>query len=138
MWLPRPREEVFAFFADLANLEAITPPHLHFTNAAPGVVMKQGAVLEHRLRLHGFPLRWVSEITEWQPPHRFVDVQRHGPYRVWNHEHTFEERDGGTVVRDCVRYSVPGGTLVQRLFVGPDLKRVFDYRYEKLREMLGG
>ena len=97
--------------------------------------MKQGMLTEHRLRLHGFPLRWVSEITEWQPPHRFVDEQRHGLYRAWVHEHLFEERDGGTLVRDRVRYSVLGGGIVQRLFVGPNLRRIFDYRCKKLREM---
>jgi len=57
-----------------------------------------------RLRLRGIPIRWQSEITAWEPPHRFVDEQRRGPYRAWIHEHTFEERGGETIARDRVQY----------------------------------
>jgi ligand-binding SRPBCC domain-containing protein len=84
-------------------------------------------------------MRWQSEITVWDPPYRFVDEQRRGPYRHWIHEHTFEA-DGPdrTIVRDRVRYSVPGGTVIHKLFVQADLERVFDYRAQKLDEIFGG
>ena len=129
LWLPRPRAEVFAFFSGPRNLETITPAWLHFQILTPQpVAMRAGAIIDYRLRLRGVPIRWTTEITEWHPPYRFVDVQRRGPYRLWIHEHTFEEKDGGTVARDRVDYKVAFGALVHRLFVGRDVERIFAYR----------
>jgi ligand-binding SRPBCC domain-containing protein len=138
MWLPRPLDDVFAFFADARNLEALTPPWLHFRIQTPmPLEMRAGARIDYRLRIRGLPLRWQSEITAWDPPHRFLDEQRRGPYRLWVHEHTFAERDGGTEVHDRVTYAVPGGWLVERLLVGPDVRRIFAFRRETLARLLG-
>ena len=135
VWIPRPREEVFAFFSRAENLEALTPRWLHFSILSPRpIAMKAGTRVRYQLRLHGIPLRWESEITAWEPPHRFVDEQRSGPYRRWIHEHQFLEHDGGTTVRDIVQYSVAGGMLVHRLFVAPDLDRIFEFRRQKVAE----
>jgi ligand-binding SRPBCC domain-containing protein len=136
-WFPRRPEEVFSFFSDALNLELITPPWLRFKvlTVSP-VEMKEGTVIDYRLKLRGIPLRWQSQITAWEPPHRFVDQQRRGPYRLWIHEHTFVESNGGTLARDRVEYSVPGGMLVQKLFVEPELKRIFAYRSRKMQEIL--
>jgi ligand-binding SRPBCC domain-containing protein len=134
--LPQPIEEVFAFFAEARNLEAITPPWLsfHVETAAP-IAMQSGRLIDYRLRVHGIPLRWQSEISVWEPPYRFVDEQRRGPYRMWHHEHTFVECDDGTLVRDQVDYAVPGGRLVNLLLVRRDLRKIFRYRSQKLREI---
>ena len=56
---------------------------------------------------------------------------------MWVHEHTFEEKDGGTLARDHVSYAVPGGALVNRLFVSRDVRGIFEYRTERLLEALG-
>jgi ligand-binding SRPBCC domain-containing protein len=134
VWLPRPRDEVFAFFSDVANLDAITPPWVKFKTITPGPIeMRAGTVIEHRLRIHGLPIRWRSKITAWEPSARFVDEQLRGPYRVWVHEHLFEERDGGTVVRDRVRYAAPFDFFTDRFFVRPDVERIFRYRTECLK-----
>jgi ligand-binding SRPBCC domain-containing protein len=138
LWLPRPRAEVFEFFADAHNLERITPPFLRFQilNRSP-IEMRRGALIDHRLRLHGMPIRWRTEITSWDPPARFVDTQQRGPYAEWVHTHTFEDDNGGTLVKDSVRYRLPGPSfatrLVNRLMVAPDTKRIFGYRHEALR-----
>ena len=136
-WFPLRPEEVFSFFSDALNLELITPPWLRFKvlTVSP-IEMKEGTVIDYRLRLRGIPLRWQSQITVWEPPHRFVDQQRRGPYRLWVHEHTFVESEGGTLARDRVEYAVPGGALVQKLFVEPELKKIFAYRSRKMREIL--
>ncbi len=134
VWLPRAPEEVFPFFSDAANLDAITPPWLKFRIVTPGpVVMREGALIEYQLRVHGVPLRWRTRITAWQPPHRFVDEQARGPYRQWIHEHTFEPYNGGTVARDLVRYAVPFDALLHRWLVRPDIEKIFAFRVAELK-----
>lgn len=137
LWLPRRCEEVFPFFADAFNLEAITPPWLKFEVLTPRpIVMRAGQRIDYRLRLRGLPLRWQSEITAWEPPHRFVDEQRRGPYRAWIHEHRFEEQNGGTHATDLVSYAVLGGWMVNTLLVQRDVEKIFRFRQEKLRSLL--
>jgi ligand-binding SRPBCC domain-containing protein len=136
--LSRPVEAVFPFFADAFNLESITPPTLRFRIlTAPPLAMRAGTVIDYRLRISGVPVRWRSEITAWEPPHRFVDEQRRGPYRWWIHEHRFHEERDETVVTDRVDYGVPGGALVHRLLVGPAVRRIFAYRAECLQSQFG-
>jgi ligand-binding SRPBCC domain-containing protein len=138
LWLPRPREEVFAFFGDARNLQAITPAWLDFNILTPcPIEMRPGTLIDYRLRVRGLPVRWQTEITAWEAPHRFVDEQRRGPYRLWVHEHRFEPRDGGTQTSDCVRYAVPGGWLIHRLFVQRDVTRIFEFRRRRLLEIFG-
>lgn len=139
LWLPQSPEEVFPFFADAGNLELLTPPSLRFRilTSLP-IEMAVGTLIDYRIRLRGMPIRWQSEITAWEPPYRFVDEQRRGPYCLWVHEHVFMPREGaaqngGTLARDVVRYAVPGGAIVQRLFVASELERIFDYRNAALR-----
>lgn len=137
--LPWPVTRVFDFFAEASNLEEITPPWLHFhILTPPPIVMRKGTRIDYRLRMHGLPLRWCSEITSWDPPRRFVDEQIRGPYRVWIHEHEFLETNGGTEVSDRVRYAVPGGALVDRLLVRRDVRTIFEHRARKLRELFPG
>jgi len=136
--LPGTRAQVFPFFADAANLQRITPPWLRFEMLMPPPVeMGVGTLLDYGLRVRGVPIRWRSEITAWDPPRRFVDEQRRGPYRFWVHEHVFTVVNSGTLVSDTVNYGVYLGFLVQRLFVGPDLRRIFEYRKEALQNLLG-
>jgi ligand-binding SRPBCC domain-containing protein len=133
LWLPCPRREVFAFFADAVNLQEITPPFLHFTVLTPAPIgMRAGAHIDYKLRIRGCPLRWRTLISAWEPPVRFVDEQVRGPYRRWIHEHRFAEKDGGTTVHDRVRYSVPGGALVNWFFVRRDVEKIFEFRKREL------
>lgn len=138
-WLRLKPAEVFPFFSDPGNLQRLTPDWLHFSIVTPQpITMRPGALIDYRLRLHGIPFGWRTEITAWEPPHRFVDRQLRGPYRYWSHEHRFEEWDGGTLAKDIVTYSVLGGRLIDRLFVRKDLKRIFAFREKILRETFGG
>jgi ligand-binding SRPBCC domain-containing protein len=138
-FVPRPIGEVFAFHADAANLQVITPRFLDFRIRTPRPIdMRPGTLIEYRLRLHGIPIRWLTRIAAWDPPYQFTDEQRRGPYRLWVHEHTFEERDDGTLIRDRVRYAVPFGRLVHRWAVAPDIRRIFGYRHAELLRRFGG
>jgi hypothetical protein len=139
LWLPRPLTEIFRFFADATNLEALTPPWLNFRILSPRpIAMGVGTLIEYRIVVHGIPFRWLSEITAWEPPHRFVDEQRRGPYRIWRHEHRFWERDEGTMVTDRVQYAVLFDSVVHRWLVRPDIERIFSFRTKKMRELFGG
>jgi ligand-binding SRPBCC domain-containing protein len=136
LFLPHPVKDVFPFFADAGNLGNITPPWLRFEILTPlPIAMCTGTVIEYRLRLHGIAMHWQTEITAWEPPLRFVDEQRRGPYLKWIHEHTFTECPSGCDMRDFVQYAVPGGWLVNRLFVKRDLYQIFEYRTRKLRDL---
>jgi ligand-binding SRPBCC domain-containing protein len=136
--VPLEARRVFEFFGDARNLDRITPPWLHFEikTEAP-FSLRPGSHLEYRIRLHGIPMTWVSEITEWNPPQRFVDEQRRGPYHWWHHTHTFTPVEGGTQVDDHVHYNPRGGALLHGLFVARDLRAIFRYRDMALREALG-
>ena len=134
--VPKPIDEVFEFFGDARNLERLTPGFLNFKILTPQpIVMRPGAMIDYRISLRGLPMRWRSEITEWNPPYSFVDEQRKGPYKKWVHRHTFAEEDGGTRVSDHVEYDVIGGALVHALFVKKDLERIFNYRLSVLGEL---
>ena len=135
-YLDYPIEEVFAFFQDAHNLQVLTPEFLRFEVLTPKPIdMKTGALIDYRIRLRGIPLKWRTEITDWNPPHGFVDQQLRGPYRQWHHTHEFVAKDGGTVCTDRVRYKVFGGALIQRLFVRKDVDKIFRYRTEKMAEI---
>jgi ligand-binding SRPBCC domain-containing protein len=138
-WIPRSIDEVFEFFADARNLEEITPPWLGFRilSMDPGEI-SQGTEIRYRLKLHGIPIHWRTEIRVWERPHRFVDVQRSGPYRLWHHTHRFEANGDQTRMIDIVRYRLPFGILgriVHALKVRGDVRRVFDYRRERIQEL---
>lgn len=130
-----PLRETFAFFADAANLQRITPPWLHFSILTPmPVEMRVGLEMAYRISLYGLPLPWRSRIDVWQPGVCFVDRQTVGPYRWWRHEHRFEPVTGGTRVIDHVDYAPRVGWLSGAL-VRRDIGRIFDYRHEALRRI---
>jgi hypothetical protein len=139
-WLPRSRQEIFEFFSHPANLQTLTPPWLDFQITESPDELQAGSLIRYKLRTHGIPLRWTTEITEWQPPYRFVDTQLSGPYKLWHHEHTFTEEHGGTMIGDTVRYALPFGplgNLVHWLMVRRDVNGIFDYREKKMLELFG-
>ena len=138
--IERSLEDVFAFFSDAGNLEAITPPFLRFRIVTPRPIeMAEGTLIDYRLRLFGAPIFWRTRIDVFEPPHRFVDRQLKGPYRLWRHEHTFEPIGGGVRMIDRVEYELPLAPLApiaHGLFVGRTLNRIFDYRRDRVKELL--
>ena len=132
----QPITEVFEFFSNAHNLAVITPPNLRLEILTPAPIeMGVGTRIDYRLKLHGIPIRWQSEITEWNPPYDFADEQRRGPYRLWRHTHTFEETENGVIVGDVVEYAVWGNGIVNKFFVRPDIEQIFAYRSEQLDEI---
>jgi len=140
--VPRPRAEVFEFFANPANLERITPPFLRFRIVTPQpITMGVGTLIDYRLRLYGLPVRWRTVIEAYDPPFGFTDVQLRGPYRRWVHRHEFVEVAEGTEVRDRVDYELPFPVcdgLTDRLLVRPSLERIFEHRRAVIAEFFAG
>ena len=137
----RPLADVFAFFSDAGNLEAITPAFLNFHILTPRpIAMRPGTLIDYQIRLLGIPLKWRTKIETWDPPLRFTDIQLTGPYKLWHHTHEFIVVPDGTLMTDRVRYQMPAGPLgrlVHALWTKRTLRRIFDYRFEKIEEILG-
>jgi len=138
----RPRPEVFAFFADAANLERLTPPTLRFSIRTPlPIAMRAGATIDYRLSLLGVPFRWRTVIEVFEPEVRFIDVQAAGPYALWRHLHEFVESPDGTLIRDRVDYELPLGPLgelAHAVFVRRQLERIFEYRRRTIEAVFAG
>jgi ligand-binding SRPBCC domain-containing protein len=123
------RERVFAYVSDAANLSTAMPSWLRLEVLTPTpIAMDVGTRIEYRLRIYGIPVRWESNFTLWEPPHRFAYEQVRGPFRSWRHEHRFVDLGDASVMTDLVDYAVPGGRPVQVLVVGPLLDRLFRAR----------
>lgn len=138
-------DEVFPFFADAFNLEALTPPLLRFRVVTPRPIdLYAGALIQYALKLRGVPISWLTSIQRWDPPHAFVDTQIKGPYALWHHTHTFEPDDSdptrpGTIMTDTVRYGIafgPLGELANKLMVRRDVEAIFDYRAAEIPRLL--
>lgn len=139
LFIPRPRAEVFPFFADAANLERITPPFLRFrTLTPPPIDMRAGTLIDYQLRLYGLPFRWRTRIEAFDPPNYFIDVQLSGPYKLWHHRHDFVDAPGGTEMRDRVDYDLPFGpfgAIARALFVRRSVEQIFEYRNKTITEL---
>jgi ligand-binding SRPBCC domain-containing protein len=139
--IPLSRTQTFAFFGDALNLEAITPPFLHFrVLTQPPIEMQAGTLLDYRLSLFGISFNWQTLIEAWSPENSFVDTQLAGPYDLWHHTHTFEElAPDKTLMRDRVLYRLPYSILGQfahALFVKRALNTIFNYRREMTSRLL--
>jgi ligand-binding SRPBCC domain-containing protein len=139
--IARPLTEVFAFFADAANLERLTPDFLHFQIETPlPIEMRPGAQIDYRLSLLGIPVRWRTRISTWEPPLCFSDDQERGPYAFWHHVHEFESVGAQTRMRDRVDYRLPVGplgALVHAIWVRHMLERIFDHRRRVIEALFG-
>ena len=137
--IDRPRAEVFAFFADAANLERITPGFLRFRIATPQpITIAEGTLIDYRLSLFGIPFGWRTRIERFEPSSCFVDTSLKGPYRVWNHTHTFSDAPGGTRMTDRVVYALPFGPLgmlAHAVMVRRMLGAIFDFRARTIAEI---
>ncbi len=139
--IPLPRDEVFAFFSDAANLERITPDFLRFKILTPSPIeMKPGTLIDYELRLFMIPFRWRTRITEYAPNEHFADIQVKGPYTVWDHRHEFRDAlDGGTIMIDTVDYDLPFGPLgsiAHALMVKRSVRKIFDHRNATILDIL--
>lgn len=137
----QPVADLFDFFCRPANLVRISPPELHMTLVEGPERIERGSRVVLKGRRWGVSQRVVSTIAEFEEGVRFADEQVEGPFRKWRHTHAFAALpEGGTRVTDAIEYEPPGGALgliVTARFIDKDLRWVFDYRRQKLIELLG-
>lgn len=130
--VPGSLEQVFAFFKDPYNLEALTPPWLAFrVDSSTDRTVRVGTEIAYSLRLHGFPMRWRSRISEYAEGEYFADEMLSGPYKRWYHRHLFRSVPGGVEIEDVVEYTLPFGPLgrlAHAVAVRRQLEQIFDYR----------
>lgn len=137
-----PPERVWAFHESPGALQKLTPPWEKVEVESGGDSIRVGSRVVLKTKLGPVPLRWVAEHTECDPPHRFADVQRSGPFRRWHHRHEFvDDGRGGTILRDTVDYDLPFGWLGRTFgsgLVRRKLNRMFDYRHDATRRLVEG
>jgi ligand-binding SRPBCC domain-containing protein len=137
--VPGDLKGVFLFFSKAENLQRITPPWLQFKILSPlPITIEQDTLIDYQIRLYGFPIRWRTKITSWEPPHRFVDTQIKGPYTLWIHEHRFEQTDGHVTIYDHIDYKIPGGIvspILNKFFVKADIEKIFNHRQNVIQQI---
>ncbi|WP_411827072.1 SRPBCC family protein [Luteolibacter sp. AS25] len=100
--------------------------------------MYEGQIIEYQVMIAPYIwVPWVTEIKTVKEGVSFVDEQRFGPYKFWHHLHTFEQVEGGVMMKDLVHYALPlwpFGEWANPVFVKPKLEKIFGYRKEVLEQ----
>ena len=139
--IPASIERVWDYFSTPENLNALTPPDMHFEILGQPPAMYQGQIIAYRIRVApGLPVRWLTEIRHVRENAFFVDEQRAGPYRLWYHEHHFTPVKGGVQMTDRVTYALrfgPLGDLIHAVWVRRTLHRIFNYRFKEVTRIFG-
>ncbi len=136
-------ETAWEFFSSPRNLSKVVPEAMSFEilSNSDSEKMFAGQIITYYLRpLLGIKIFWMTEITQCEHGNYFVDEQRFGPYALWHHKHFFKAIDGGVEVTDIVDYKLPLGILgkfAHWLFVGKQLKEIFEFRQQKLKSLFG-
>lgn len=135
-----PPTAVFGFHETRDALTQLIPPWEPMRVVESTGSLKVGSRVVLKGQLGPFPVRWVAEHTEYEPPHLFADRQVSGPFAVWYHRHhCLDDGAGGTILRDEIEYTPPLGALGEWLggwLIRRKLQRMFDYRHEITRQWL--
>jgi ligand-binding SRPBCC domain-containing protein len=129
------------FFSAAGNLSLITPPEMDFKTLTQldGRDIYEGMIIDYKVKpLFGIPMHWQTKISKVQKPFSFTDIQLKGPYRCWEHTHTFIEKENGVFMKDEVKYELPFGILgaaVQALIVRKKIQDLFIYRKAALERI---
>lgn len=80
--------------------------------------------------------KFISKITAYNRPFHFRDEQQKGPFRLFTHDHFFNEVNNGTLMKDVLRFQSPAGflgSLVDRLVLTRYLQQFLTERNKMIR-----
>ena len=132
------------FFSSAENLALITPPAMDFSilTALNGREIYEGMLINYTVKpLWGIKFHWETEICKVNKPFFFTDRQLKGPYKLWEHSHTFIKKDNGVLIKDEVKYQLPFGiigNIIHSLFVRKKIEDIFIYRKKVLNQLFEG
>lgn len=127
--IPAPIGDVWEFHATIDGLRALTPDWMHLRvdrvegpHGEPDpTVLVAGSAIRMSVRPFGVGPRqeWTSRIVDRDPAGetppersaRFVDTMDGGPFRRWEHTHTFHADGDETLLVDAVTYRLPFGSV---------------------------
>lgn len=141
--LPVSVDQAWDFFSSAKNLALITPPEMDFKilTKLNDKEIYEGMLIDYTVKpVFGIPLNWQTEITNVNKPHSFADRQIKGPYKIWEHTHTFIQKENGVLMRDEIKYQIPFGILGQfahMIFVKDKVKEIFRFRELALAKIFG-
>jgi ligand-binding SRPBCC domain-containing protein len=141
--LPVNIEQAWDFFSSAKNLALITPPEMDFKilTKLEEKEIYEGMLIDYTVKpVFGIPLNWQTEITNVNRPQNFTDIQTKGPYKVWEHTHTFIQKENGILMKDEIKYQIPFGMLgqlAQTLFIKDKVKEIFQFREKALEKIFG-
>lgn len=140
-FLPIGIDQAWDFFSSAGNLAAITPPEMDFkilTDLDEREVY-EGMLIDYTVKpLFGIPVRWQTEIYKVNKPAYFSDRQRKGPYRIWEHTHSFIEKENGVLMKDEVRYQLPFGIIgriAHAMIIKKKIESIFSFREKALNKI---
>jgi ligand-binding SRPBCC domain-containing protein len=141
--LPISIEMAWSFFSSAKNLALITPPEMEFKilTKLDDKEIYEGLLIDYTVKpVLGIPLNWQTEIFKVDKPHSFADRQLKGPYKIWEHTHTFIQNENGTLMIDELKYQIPLGILgdlAHSIFVKKKVAEIFKFRERALEKIFG-
>jgi ligand-binding SRPBCC domain-containing protein len=140
-FLPIDKKKAWDFFSTPKNLSKITPPEMDFKilSTLNGEEIFEGMKIDYTVKpLFGISVRWQTEICKVDKLNYFTDRQTKGPYKIWEHTHTFIEKNNGVLMTDVVNYELPFGFIgnfVHLILVKRKIESIFDYRKQILEKI---
>jgi ligand-binding SRPBCC domain-containing protein len=137
MFIAAPPERVFDLSRDLDfHQRSLADTDEKIVGGRQGGLIELGEEVEWEARHLGWRWRLRSRITEMERPHRFTDIQVHGPFTSFEHRHVFEPVEGGTRMVDTWVHRAPLGPLgwlADHLFLARHMKRMLETRNAALK-----
>jgi ligand-binding SRPBCC domain-containing protein len=139
--IPISLTKAWDFFSKPENLKLITPSYMSFKilSRSDAGEMYPGMIITYTISpLFNISINWATEITQVKENKYFIDNQISGPYKIWHHEHHFEEIENGVEMKDILYYEMPFGfigKLMYKIFIRKKIDDIFDYRKQKIKEL---
>lgn len=129
-----PAAEVFDWHMRPGAFDLLTPPEEKVKVIERPPSLDPGARLVMEMRVGPFRRRWIAEHTALEPGRMFRDIQRSGPFALWEHTHLMEPDADPTRcwLEDRVRYALPLGRLgafFGSRYARAKMDKLFAYRH---------